>query len=296
MTKPAPTESDPPGPASLPIGPQGRTEIRRLLEHHGHHPNKSLGQHFLADPNLVDRIVRTAAVGAGDRVVEIGAGTGTLTAALAATGAHVVAYEIDRHLRPLLAESLAGPIAAGTVELRFEDATSVDLAAALPGEGWVLVANLPYNIGTPLLLDLLRGAPSIERFVVMVQREVAERLAADPGSRLYGLPSVVARLRGEVRLAFVVRPEVFVPAPDVDSAVVTVTRRPPPDGVAGAESLAATAFGQRRKMLRRSLAGAVADPEATLRLAGIDPTARPETLAPEDFVRLADAARRGAAP
>ncbi len=274
-------------------GAQGRSEIRRLLELHGHHPNKNLGQHFLADPALVDRIVRTASVGPGDRVIEIGSGTGTLTAALAATGAQVLAYEVDTHLRPLLIDSLAGPIAGGTVDLRFEDATSVDLGSVLTGEGWVLVANLPYNVGTPLLLDLLKRVPAITRFVVMVQREVAERLAAAPGSKVYGLPSVVARLRGEVRLAFAVRPEVFVPAPDVDSAVVVVERRPPPAEVDVAERLAAAAFGQRRKMLRRSLTGVLADPEATLVAAGIDPTARPETLAAEDFVSLAAASGAG---
>ncbi len=262
---------------------QGRGEIRRLLGEHEHKPNKRLGQHFLADPNLVQRIVTAARVGPGDRVVEIGAGTGTLTRALAGTGARVVAYEIDEHLRPLLEETLAGSGA----EVRFADATAVDLGAEL-GEGpWTLVANLPYNVGTPLVLEVLRHVPAVQRQVVMVQREVADRLAAGPGSRVYGLPSVVASLYGRARTLFTVPPSVFVPAPDVESAVVEVTRDEPPEQAAAAVHLAGAAFAQRRKMLRNSLGHLVT--ESQLREAGIDPGARPETLAPGDFVRLAEA-------
>ncbi len=264
-------------------GAQGRREVRELLSRHGHRPNKALGQHFLVDPNVVDRIVRTAAVGPGDRVVEVGAGTGTLTRALAATGATVVAFEIDRHLEPVLREALSGV----AVDLRFAEATAATLASAL-GEGpWVMVANLPYNVGTPLLLDVLRDVPAVSRFVVMVQREVADRLAAGPGSRTYGLPSVVAGLRARVSAAFGVSREVFVPPPDVDSAVVVLDRVEPPPHVGRAETLAAAAFGQRRKMLRRSLATVLPDAVALLEAAGIDPAARPEMLTPEDFVRLA---------
>jgi len=259
--------------------------MRDLLARYHHRPNKSLGQHFLADPNLVDRIVRTAGVGVGDRVVEVGAGTGTLTRALAATGAHVVAYEIDRHLAPLLEEALDGT----AVEIRFEEATVAALRTGLGDGPWVMVANLPYNVGTPLLLDTLRTVPAVVRFVVMVQREVADRLGAEPGSRTYGLPTVVAGLRSRITVAFAVGREVFVPPPDVDSAVVVLERVEPPAGVERAEALAAAAFGQRRKMLRRSLATVLADATAILDAAGIDPAARPETLAPLDFVRLAAA-------
>jgi len=262
---------------------QGRSEIRDLLKRHGLRPRKRLGQHFLADPNLVERIVREAAVGPGDRVVEIGAGTGTLSKALAATGARVVAYEIDEGLRPLLEESLA----ESTVEVRFADALTVDLSTELGDGEWILVANLPYNVGTPLLLEILRGAPNIVRFVVMLQREVADRLVADPGTSAYGLPSVGAALRAEVRFGFAVSPQVFLPPPDVGSAVVTLVRRQAPPGADLAERLAAVAFNQRRKMLRRSLAQRLGDPEGVLLAAGIDPTARPEELGVGRWLDLA---------
>ncbi len=265
--------------------PQGRRQVRELLERHHHRPRKRLGQHFLADPNLVERIVRTAGVGPGDLVVEIGAGTGTLTRALAATGATVVSYEIDRGLAPVLAETL-GDCGA---EVRFEDAAKVDLAAALPGGPWALVANLPYHVGTPLLLDILRHVPQVTTMVVMVQRQVADRLTAAPGSRTYGLPSVVAQLHAVVRFGFPVPATVFVPEPGVESAVVELTRVDPPSAAERAVELAAAAFNQRRKMLRRSLAGALDGAEPILIRAGIEPTARAEDLAPEDYVRLANA-------
>ena len=268
-------------------GPQTRSHITALLERHGLRPRRALGQHFLADPNLVDKIVRLAAITPGDKVVEIGAGTGTLTRALAAAGASVVAYEIDRRLEPVLAETVGGLAA---VEVRFEDATAADLNSDL-GEGeWIMVANLPYNIGTTLLLDLLAGAPRIVRYVVMVQREVADRLAAGPGSKRYGLPSVTAGLYGAVRFGFAVPPQVFVPAPEVGSAVVVVERRAVVDARAPrARELAGAAFGGRRKMLRRSLAGMLDDPITLLASAGISPTSRAEDLSPDDFLRLAAA-------
>lgn len=268
--------------------PQGRSAIRRLLDRHGHRPNKSLGQHFLADPNLVERIVRTAGVGPGDSVVEVGAGTGTLTRGLAATGARVVAYEVDRHLEPLLREALRDV----DVELRFADVTKEDFTATLDGRGWVLVANLPYNVGTPLLLDILRSAPNLERFVVMVQREVAARIAAEPGSRSYGLPSVIVGLRAELVGWFPVGRDVFIPPPDVDSAVVELRRIEASALANTAERIAAAAFGQRRKMLRRSLTSVADDPVALLAAAGIDPTRRAEELEPSDYLRLAEALTR----
>jgi 16S rRNA (adenine1518-N6/adenine1519-N6)-dimethyltransferase len=271
------------GPSDRPA--QSRVEIVALLDRHGLRPRKRLGQHFLADPNIVERIVRLAEVTAADHVLEVGAGTGTLTRALAATGASVVAYEVDDLLRPVLEETLAGC----DVDLRFEDVTRADLAAQLPDGLWTLVANLPYNVGTPLVLDLLRSAPRITRFVVMVQSEVGERLAATPGSKSYGLPSVVAQLHAEVRAGFRVPPQVFVPAPDVDSLVVVLKRRPVPPRTEAAIELAAAAFNQRRKMLRRSLVAVVVDPETVLESAGIDPTVRAEELAPGDYLRLAEA-------
>ncbi|MDJ0664334.1 MAG: 16S rRNA (adenine(1518)-N(6)/adenine(1519)-N(6))-dimethyltransferase RsmA [Acidimicrobiia bacterium] len=264
---------------------QGRAEIRALLAAHGLKPQRSLGQNFLADPNFVDRIVRIAAVGPGDHVVEVGAGTGTLTKALAATGAHVVAYEIDRGLMPLLEQVLAGT----DVDLRGEDVTKVDLSAALGGGMWTMVANLPYNVGTPLVLDVLRHVPEITRLVVMVQKEVAERFVAGPGSRSYGVPSIVAALHSDTELASTVPPSVFYPMPEVDSAVIVMSRIGAPAGAERAIEIAGTAFQQRRKMLRRSLSAVVDDPTAVLAGVGIDPTARPEDLPPEAFLILAEA-------
>jgi len=264
--------------------PQGRAAIRDLLTRHGHRPNKSLGQHFIADPNVIDRIVRTASVGPGDLVVEVGAGTGTLTRALAATGATVTAYEVDTHLEPVLSEALEGL----DVDLRFADVTDVVLVNELAGGPWTLVANLPYNVGTPLLLDVLRHTPTIERFVVMVQREVADRLTAAPGSRTYGLPSIVVGLRSSVVGSFPVSRNVFIPPPDVDSAVIELQRIDPHRLVDEAERLAAAAFGQRRKMLRRSLASVLDDPTGVLEAAGLDPTARAENLAPFDYILVAE--------
>ncbi|MFQ5555104.1 MAG: 16S rRNA (adenine(1518)-N(6)/adenine(1519)-N(6))-dimethyltransferase RsmA [Acidimicrobiia bacterium] len=264
---------------------QSRTEIVDLLARHGVEPRKHLGQHFLADRNIVDKIVRLAGVSRGGRVVEIGAGTGTLTRALWEAGARVVTFEIDERLRPVLDESLRD----ADVDVRFADAARVGLPEQL-GEGrWTLVANLPYNVGTPLVLDLLRDATAIERFVVMLQREVADRLCAAPGSAAYGLPSVRAALRATARQAFVVPPQVFVPAPEVESAVIVLERVDPPAHAHRAEAIAATAFGQRRKMLRRSLAGTTVDIDATLRAAGVDPAARPEQLGVAEWIVLAAA-------
>lgn len=262
-------------------GAQGRAEIIGLLRRHGIEPRKRLGQNFLIDPNTIRKIVRLADVGPGDRVLEVGAGTGTLTRELAATGADVVAYEIDERLRPVLAEVLG---TLDNVEVRFADAVTVGFANG----SWTVVANLPYYLSTTLLLDWLQAGPQPERFVVMVQREVADRLAAEPGSRTYGIPSVVARLYGSPRRVFTVPPSVFYPRPEVDSAVVEIERRTPPLHAATAVRLASVAFGQRRKMLRRSLAATLASPQATLEAAGIDPLRRPEELDVAEFLALAE--------
>jgi len=269
--------------------PLGRGATARLLAAHGVHPRKELGQHFLVDPNLVRRIVAAAALQPGERVLEIGAGAGTLTRGLAATGAPVLAYEVDPRLRPVLEEALRG--VAG-VEVRYEDASDLDPRAL--GEGpWVMVANLPYNVGTPLLLRLVRQAPAIIRFVVMLQREAVERLAAVPGNRTYGLPSVVVRLYGTIEVVLRVPATVFLPSPKVESAVVVIRRRPMPARAEQAVALAAAAFGQRRKMLRRSLAGVLPQAPTALAAAGLDPTARAEQLAPEDYLRLAEVVHGG---
>ena len=264
---------------------QSRSEIAGLLREHGVAPSRRLGQHFLADPNITRKIVGLAGVGPGEQVVEVGAGTGSLTRALASAGAHVVAYEIDAGLLSVLEDVTAGL----DVELRFLDVTTADLAADLGGGRWTMVANLPYNVGTPLLLDALRRVEQIERFVVMVQMEVAERLVAEPGGGQYGIPSVVAGIHSRGRLAFRVRPHVFYPPPKVESAVVVLDRVPAPDGSERAIEIAGIAFNQRRKMLRRSLADLFDDPVSVLERAGLDPTARAEDLSPADYLSLARA-------
>jgi 16S rRNA (adenine1518-N6/adenine1519-N6)-dimethyltransferase len=263
---------------------QTRSEIAALLQRHGLAPIHRLGQHFLADANITRKIVALAGVGPGTNVVEVGAGTGTLTRALAASGAHVVAYEIDQGLRPVLAEAIVDL----DVELRFADVTRVDFSTALDGDGWAMVANLPYNVGTPVVVEALRHAPNIDRFVVMVQREVAVRFVAQPGTEDYGLPSVVAGIHSEAAIRFTVPPQVFYPPPKVASAVIDIRRVPAPGGSDRAIELARAGFGQRRKMLRRSLESVLDDPVASLEEAGIPPTRRAEDLSPEDYLRLAE--------
>lgn len=262
---------------------QTRSEIAELLARHGVTPTHRLGQHFLADANITRKIVDVAGVGPGSRVVEIGAGTGTLTRALAAAGARLVAYEVDGGLRPVLDEVTSGL----QVDVRFEDVTRVDLASALEGDGWAMVANLPYNVGTPVVLDALQHAPNIDRFVVMVQREVADRFVSGVSDGSYGLPSVIAGIHANAHRAFTVPPQVFYPPPRVESAVVVMERHPAPPGAARAIELARAGFGRRRKMLRGSLGDVLADPAGALEAIGVAATSRAEDLSPEDWLRLA---------
>lgn len=261
-----------------------RRDLTELLERHDLGPSRALGQNFVVDPNTVRRIARLARVGPDTPVVEIGAGLGSLTLALAETGAPVTAVEMDRHLLPVLREVVAGL----AVDVVAGDAMELDWPALLaPHPRWVLVANLPYNVATPLVLDLLAGAPSIERMLVMVQLEAGERLAAEPGSKVYGIPSVKVALRATARVVGKVGPDVFLPRPRVDSALVEIVRRTEPATAADPDRLVAlveTGFGQRRKMLRRSLA-ALVSPEA-FAAAGIDPEDRPERLSVQDWGRL----------
>jgi len=272
-----------------PVGehtPQNLTEIRNLLAVAGHTPNKHLGQNFLTDPNIVAKIVSLARVGADAKVVEIGAGTGTLTGALADVAKHVVAYEIDAHLAPVLEAAVGG---RSNVEIRIADAANVDLEEDLDGAPWTLVANLPYNVGTGIVLDTLTGVPKIESFVVMVQREVADRMVARPGSKVYGLPSVVVGLHARGTVAFTVPPHVFEPRPKVESAVMILDRIGADPYAERAIAIAAAAFNQRRKMLRRSLASTLDDPATTIAAAGIDPTLRAEDLSPQGYLAIAQA-------
>ena len=261
-----------------------RREVLDLLERNGLRPSRALGQNFVADPNTVRRIARIAGVGPGDRVVEVGAGLGSLTLALAETGADVTAVERDRHLLPVL-RSLVEPAGVRVVE---GDALSLDWGAHLgPREGWPLVSNLPYNVAVPLVLELLRGAPTIATMLVMVQREVAERLAAGAGDEAYGAVSVKLRYRARATVAGRVPPSVFVPRPKVESALVAIRRRPAPEGAVERQrlfELIDAGFSHRRKMLRRALAGRV-DEEA-FRVAQVRPDARAEELDLQAWVRL----------
>lgn len=262
-------------------------ELRELLARHGLEPRRALGQNFVADANTVRRIAALAEIGPADAVVEIGAGVGSLTLALAETGADVVAVEIDRALVPVLAEVTAAA-GADNVRIVSGDAMTLDWDELLAGrDRWHLVANLPYNVGTQLVLDLISGVPAITEMLVMVQREVAERLAAAPGSPGCGIPSVVVALRGTAELVGRVPATVFHPRPRVESALVRIDRHPDPVtdvDLTAVEALARAAFGQRRKMLRRSLAGVVAADAFTR--AGVPADARPEALDLEAWIRL----------
>jgi 16S rRNA (adenine1518-N6/adenine1519-N6)-dimethyltransferase len=265
-----------------------RPAVRELLTSHGLAPRRDLGQNFVADPNTVRRIAHLAGVGSGDRVVEVGAGLGSLTLALAETGAHVTAVEVDRGLAAILRDVVADLPGVTVVEA---DAMSLDWNELLGSVGgWVLVANLPYNVATPLVADLLDGVPAIERMLVMVQREVAERLAAGPGGPAYGAVSVKVAYWASARIVGLVPASVFVPRPNVESALVEIVRRDPP-GVPPDPlfDLVRTAFVQRRKMLRRSLHKRVLPEQFAA--AGVSPTARPEELSVDDWVRLTVATR-----
>lgn len=264
---------------------QGKRRVRQLLARHGVNPSKRLGQNFVVDPNLIAKIVSLSGVGPGDKVVEVGPGTGALTRGLAESASRVQAYEIDSRLVTLLEESTAD---LSNVEIRQANALELDWNEELEGAGWIMVANLPYNVGTPLLLTVLHGYAEPVKFVVMMQSEVIDRLAAAPGSRTYGVPSVGAQLYATVSRVLTVAPQVFFPRPSVQSAVAVLDRTSGPDPLrAEAYRLARVAFNQRRKMLRVSLAAEFRRVDEVLTRLGIDPTARPEEVAVADFLRLA---------
>lgn len=266
-----------------------RSEIQRLLAEHGIRPSKALGQNFVADPNTVDRITRLAGVSAGMTVVEVGAGLGSLTVALAQAGAHVVAIELDRRLFHVLAQTLAHR----DVEVILADALRLDWPELLAGRGHEihLVANLPYSTATPIVVRVLEGAPQISALFVMVQREVGERWVAQPGDPAYGAVSVKMAYWAEAVLAGRVPSTVFVPRPKVDSVLVSLLRRPHPavdPSVVTYERLEAVVragFAHRRKMLRRNLAGLV--DHSAFDAAGVAPSARAEELGVGQWAELA---------
>jgi 16S rRNA (adenine1518-N6/adenine1519-N6)-dimethyltransferase len=271
----------------------GATEVRRIADAIGLRPTKQRGQNFVVDANTVRRIVRTSGVGPDDVVVEVGPGLGSLTLELLGVASQVVAVEIDPVLAGRLPITVAehAPDHADRLHLVQADAMRVE---DLPGPApTALVANLPYNVSVPVLLHLLERFDSIESVLVMVQAEVAHRLAAGPGSRTYGVPSVKASWYCDVALAGTIGRQVFWPVPNVDSALVSLRRRPTP----GDETLRRAtfrvvdaAFAQRRKTLRAALSGLVgsgAAAEEALRAAGVDPQARGEQLDVTDFARIA---------
>ncbi|MGH2719046.1 MAG: 16S rRNA (adenine(1518)-N(6)/adenine(1519)-N(6))-dimethyltransferase RsmA [Actinomycetota bacterium] len=275
------------------------TSVRALARRHGFTPSQVLGQNFVVDPNTIRRIVRLAGVQPDDRVLEIGAGVGALTVGLSAEAASVIAVEIDRRVLVALHE-VVDPL--GNVEVVAGNAMALDLAALLGGVPHRLVANLPYNIATPLIAGVLERVEAVVDLVVMVQREVGERLVAGPGSKAYGAVSVLTAYHCERSLLGRVPPTVFWPVPAVDSVLVRLTRRPPPVAVDPGELMATVhaAFGQRRKTIRNSLSSVLGRPpavvEPALATAGIDPGARAETLGLEAFARLTVALDAGGQP
>lgn len=289
----------------------GPAEIRQLARNLGIRPTKTLGQNFVHDAGTVRRIVRSADVGPGDFVLEVGPGLGSLTLALLEAGAHVTAVEIDS----TLAAALRGTVAAhlpdalprlavlhadalritGPADLPVPESLGSDVTQACVASPTKLVANLPYNVATPVLLTLLEVLPSLEDVLVMVQAEVADRLAEAPGSRTYGAPSAKAAWYGTASRAGTVARSVFWPEPNVDSALVRLVRTEPPVTAARRADVFRVidaAFSQRRKTLRAALAGwagSAARAEEILRAAGVDPSRRGETLGVEEFAAIAAA-------
>jgi 16S rRNA (adenine1518-N6/adenine1519-N6)-dimethyltransferase len=277
----------------------GPAEIRTLAEELGVRPTKTLGQNFVHDPNTVRRIARLAGVGPGDLVAEIGPGLGSLTLALLDTGADVVAVEIDPVLAGVLVKTVGerAPDAVHRLRVITADALTVtaDQLGGVGGEPSALVANLPYNVAVPVLLTLLERVSGLRSGLVMVQAEVADRLAAGPGEPAYGIPSVKAAWYADVRRAGSVPRQVFWPVPKVESGLVSFSRREPPATTASRAQVFScidAAFAQRRKTLRAALAGWAGSPaaaETLLRAAGVDPSARGERLSVHEFAAIAAA-------
>lgn len=270
------------------------SDLHDLAARFGIRPNRSLGQNFLADANLARAIVADARVGPGDDVLEVGAGFGSLTIPLAAAGAHVLAIEFDRGLVPALREATAAlPATAGEVDVREADVTKLDWVETLGEHRWVMVSNLPYNIATPLVLDMLEARLPIDRYVIMLQAEVGERVVAGPGEPGYGAPSVRVAYHAAARILRRIPPGVFWPEPAIASVIVELVPHAPT--VEGDEAaifrVVQGGFAQRRKTIRATLRR-IADldtpaAESVLRDAGVDSQARPGTLSLEEFASIA---------
>lgn len=273
---------------SASAGEPGARNARALLDRFGLKPKTSIGQHFVTDPNTLRKVVAVAGVRAGDRVVEVGPGLGALTIELRAAGAAVTAVEFDRALQPVLNEVVPD------IEVIYADAMKVDPRRF--GEA-IVVANLPYQIGTPLLVEWLARAPRIRSYTVMVQREVGERIVAKPGTDPYGAVSAKVALLADAVIASRVSRRVFHPMPDVESVIVRIDRLPKPRATGGREriwTVIETGFAQRRKTIRRALAARwpSASVEGALEWTGIDGARRAEVLAVEEFAALARALPR----
>lgn len=287
--------SDPDPDAAL----LGGGDIRALVTELGIRPTKKWGQNFVTDPNTVRRIVRSARLDPTDVVLEVGPGLGSLTLGLLPHVQRVVAVEIDPRLAERLPRTVADrlPQFADRLEVLEADAMRLD---DVPGAPTALVANLPYNIAVPVVLHLLQRVPSISSVLVMVQKEVADRLAAGPGSRVYGVPSVKARWYCDVESAGNIGTSVFWPVPHVESGLVRMTRSDPPlcsSGRAATFAVVDAAFSQRRKTLRSALAnyaGGANRAEAALVAAGVAPSERGESLTVAEFARISDALAEGA--
>ncbi|HEY6492987.1 MAG TPA: 16S rRNA (adenine(1518)-N(6)/adenine(1519)-N(6))-dimethyltransferase RsmA [Trebonia sp.] len=298
------------------VRPLGARDIRGIAGKLGVHPTKKLGQNFVVEPGTVRRIAALAAVRPGDVILEVGPGLGSLTLALVEAmaeatqeagpvQARLVAVEIDPVLAAELPATVAGraPDFADRVTVLTADALAIGEKEVGSPPPTVLAANLPYNVAVPVVLNLLAALPSLRRGVVMVQAEVADRMCAGPGSRVYGVPSAKLAWYAGVRLAGTVPRNVFWPVPNVDSKLVAFTRREPPATTASRKDVFAVidaAFGQRRKTLRAALSGWAGSPvaaEEALRGAGVDPGARGEALTVAEFARIAQSGSRAhAAP
>lgn len=266
----------------------GKSDLKDMMEKHDLRPSKSLGQNFVVDPNTILKIIRAANIEKGEQILEIGPGLGSLTSQLSVTS-KVVAIELDRYLVPALEEVLSHFGKRENVEIVQEDAMKIDWQEFFTQRQgvWKMVANLPYNIATPLLVTLLENAPEIQAIYVMVQLEVGERFAASPRSKAYGIPSVKAQYWAETKVLGKVSPNVFLPVPKVDSAILQIIRKssPPEVNYANFSRLIQTAFQHRRKMIRKSLNTLV--PLANFSIAELSPQARPEELSVTDWVKLA---------
>jgi len=261
--------------------------LREALEHHGLWAKKAFGQHFLLDLNLTRKIARLAEVGEGDHVIEVGPGPGGLTRPLLETGARVTAVEMDERFRPLL-EEVAG--VAPNLSLIFADALKVDEAEIAGGQPAHLVSNLPYNVGTPLLIKWLTGPWTPASLTLMFQREVVDRITEGPGEDAYGRLGVIVQATCKAQRVLDAPARAFTPPPKVDSAVVRLEPlavRPSPTRLDALQKITAAAFGQRRKMLRSSLK--VMGGEDLIAAAGLDPQARAEVVPVDGFLALADA-------